>query len=160
MSRLKTCLVISTFLHAALLSSLFHNKSINIQHHKTASEQSHSRDNLEIIPPDEITMQSAKIADAKKKGYYGIGIYNNPIPETVVCEGKFYIGWQIDIAISGYPAQMAGMMPRDIVIEIDGGIIKNIQDLIGLNESPITIGICRNGIKRTVTMKRQFIRVR
>ncbi len=160
MSRLKASLAVSLFLHVALLYNFLHNSPPKITLPTKHDEQPTHGSTLEIVPPDDLTMPSAKPVEVKKKGYYGIGVYQDPFPSTVVCDGKFYNGWRVDIVVEGYPASLAGIAFGDIIIEVDGHIVKDIDEVRGFDESLVTITVCRSGIRRIVTMKRQFIRER
>jgi hypothetical protein len=92
-------------------------------------------------------------------GYYGIGVYTvyafGPITNGVETYAN---GEQISVAVENYPAHLNGLLPGDIIVEVDGKRMDDGFDNIRADtDSEISLVIYRKGRFLRFRFKRAFI---
>jgi len=113
------------------------------------------------IPVDEVTRDIIRRLKKGKKieyGYLGVEIRNPKPIESETAGAKPGIGAFVSKVAAGSPAAKAGILPADLVTEIDGKPISDADDLVGrVGLTPvgekIKLTLYRSGEKKTVTAK-------
>jgi membrane-associated protease RseP (regulator of RpoE activity) len=108
-----------------------------------------------IVAPNDLPSPVSK--PLKKKGYYGIGVYVSSTLEAIVCDTTDYVGMKITLPVTGYPAEQAGIVSGDIILAVNGNPVSNTNDVVGKDESEVTLTLCHNGMIKYLNLKRTFI---
>jgi S1-C subfamily serine protease len=81
--------------------------------------------------------QNGTKAVEKKNGYYGIGIYS----------ANYMVGADVIVKVSqviaGYPADLAGIEAGDLITEVDGQPLSNVNDIRGSAEANIVLKVIK-----------------
>lgn len=155
-------IIISFILHLAVAYAVIHNSAtppeaptpieVTMSEGTEDKGQIEKEDNSVVIIPKGDTENPEENSD---NGYFGIGITT----QDHFVNGIFVV--EVLMVSYGYPADLAGIVAGDKIIEVNGEPVRTGQEIRGTKKDSLTLKIIRaDGTMTFIRLTRDFIRTK
>lgn len=123
---------------------------------KSQEQNLHGATEIEIIIPKKDPTKGISDAKKKKNGYWGIGIEMEMFYSSATYPGSE----KISLVSPGWPADRAGLVPGDVILEANG-LAPGVIDVIrGDGPGHIVLRVMRGQNIFDIQLDREFIEIR